>query len=120
MFPQDICTVHQCLGMERSSLVDFQETIILIFLVSILVQALFPLFPPPSVALYSSLPFAQFFRESISGSGEWERMSLEGSLERQGHSSVVLGNTMAIHGGRSKSGPLSDVHLWSFGNNPFF
>jgi len=41
MFPhQDICTVHQCLGMECSSLVDFQETIILIFLVSILVSFL--------------------------------------------------------------------------------
>jgi len=40
---QDICTVHQCLGMECSSLVDFQETIILIFLVSILV------FYPPTL-----------------------------------------------------------------------
>ena len=52
MFPhQDICTVHQCLGMECSSLVDFQETIILIFLVSILVREKFSALSSPPFCL---------------------------------------------------------------------
>ncbi len=71
------------------------------------------------IALYlhfSASPHRNFLADRpISGSGEWITLSIEGSLERRGHSSVVLGITMAIHGGNSKSGPLSDVHLWSFG-----